>query len=900
MTASPNPNKVNCEGAGNPGSPVPCNNGGTGCCKYFDPTKGCLYSLLGDDWTTAASEQRWGDIIPVTHPGNYLLAVGYYAAWLIVQAILSLFGALLSCCCMNKKKLEDDEEAPPFSVMMAAKGVLAILLLGTIFMANSMELLGNRALNGSMHNGIHAVEGVFAYVDAWLAIGHSALDVGDNVYVAVEAVNQTIFGNANPAMLAEASTCLQSISTACEVEHPDGYPYDTILSDNYVWAGDGGGPQGSPMSQGKCETTSYTADVEGAPGSTADTGTDWPGTGDYVLGSGIDSANVLLNAFADTQGECIMFCMMALPGCTGAQWSLNTTTNEETNCVLWLNDKCSTGSAAPGYVAGTNPPDPALPTELVYKRTATTVRAEQLDCINVKTIPTLAGINDNVLSLPSAITDITLIMDNMMTNQITLCMIPIAGPLGDGLSSLASTLSNLQDTLATLMATMRGAIRDGRVSLNQMDDSYEQLVAPPPPGDFATSFDANGDPYPQDTIIEPAKPAECRGGLSCVLEPDESDCQPSNQESCYFMPRKAEGTPQLVDHTCASLQCIDNTLDYMDENRGGDLPMARTQLFTYVSLAATGGSLLGLLALGTNKTIFWKLMCLLFFFWGPFSLILSGLVHPAMIIASDTCQDMEEVAIDVALAQNPRWAAEGTITLMEGSDIEASVRALPNFNYTGDPIGDIAVDDMRGLMGFYLTDDCQGAGGGSIASTLALLNTIMNDVVVVMAGNAGEMVDSMSSSMGAGVAINADLILQIQAITTIVSTQVPPVIDSAFNMVGCRELSATYYTVKSPICCDIVVSMYWVAYPLSVMVRPPLSISAAGSVLDRSCAADPVSLLCLCAVFRAQGFCTLAAMILTMFIGSKAFPGVVPENPKKAGGGGGDDVESTDNPSFGK
>ena len=63
------------------------------------------------------------------------------------------------------------------------------------------------------------------------------------------------------------------------------------------------------------------------------------------------------------------------------------------------------------------------------------------------------------------------------------------------------------------------------------------------------------------------------------------------------------------------------------------------------------------------------------------------------------------------------------------------------------------------------------------------------------------------------------------------------------------------------------------------------------------CVANLVSLLWVRAVFRAQGFCTLVSMVLTIFLGSKAFPATVPENPKKAQEG---DVESTDNPSFDK
>ena len=80
-------------------------------------------------------------------------------------------------------------------------------------------------------------------------------------------------------------------------------------------------------------------------------------------------------------------------------------------------------------------------------------------------------------------------------------------------------------------------------------------------------------------------------------------------------------------HQCIALACIDNTLDYYDENRGNTLPMARTQLFSIVSMTAMFGSVLGLVALVTNKVIVWKLMCFLFFLWGPASLHVPGPSH---------------------------------------------------------------------------------------------------------------------------------------------------------------------------------------------------------------------------------------------------------------------------------
>ena len=127
-------------------------------------------------------------------------------------------------------------------------------------------------------------------------------------------------------------------------------------------------------------------------------------------------------------------------------------------------------------------------------------------------------------------------------------------------------------------------------------------------------------------------------------------------------------------------------------------------------------------------------------------------------------------------------------------------------------VEDFVVTDMRSLMGFYFTDDCQGPGGGTIASTLDTLENIMIDVVVVMAGNVGDMIEEMAGAMGdSGMTLKPALVDQITEITDIVVDQVPPVISDGFAVIGCPRISEAYYQIKSPICCDVVVSMYWVA-----------------------------------------------------------------------------------------
>ena len=137
------------------------------------------------------------------------------------------------------------------------------------------------------------------------------------------------------------------------------------------------------------------------------------------------------------------------------------------------------------------------------------------------------------------------------------------------------------------------------------------------------------------------------------------------------------------------------------------------------------------------------------------------------------------------------------------------------------------------------------------------------------AGSAEGMVAEMSSSMGEGMQLRQSLMDEILEIGGIVERDIPTQLSRAFDMASCPRVSAAYYEVITPFCCDLIVAVYWMAYPLSVM-----------------------------------GFCTLAAMFLTIFIGGKAFPGEVPENPSKKGKKKGDEevgkVESKGNPVYDK
>ena len=53
---------------------------------------------------------------------------------------------------------------------------------------------------------------------------------------------------------------------------------------------------------------------------------------------------------------------------------------------------------------------------------------------------------------------------------------------------------------------------------------------------------------------------------------------------------------------------------------------------------------------------------------------------------------------------------------------------MVNFKYTGEPIDDVTISDMRGFMRYYVLDNCVGDAGASVSSTLDTLEQIMIDV----------------------------------------------------------------------------------------------------------------------------------------------------------------------------
>ena len=126
--------------------------------------------------------------------------------------------------------------------------------------------------------------------------------------------------------------------------------------------------------------------------------------------------------------------------------------------------------------------------------------AEQ--CVQDKTAATVNKIYDNVIALPAEFMDIFDIMESMMVNQVSVCLLDgLATPLGDRLADLVPIIEDLQDKLADIMSTIRDGISNARSALESADDGYEQLKAPPPPGDWGIWHSKSGEPYPKDTVV---------------------------------------------------------------------------------------------------------------------------------------------------------------------------------------------------------------------------------------------------------------------------------------------------------------------------------------------------------------------------------------------------------------
>lgn len=142
--------------------------------------------------------------------------------------------------------------------------------------------------------------------------------------------------------------------------------------------------------------------------------------------------------------------------------------------------------------------------------------------------------------------------------------------------------------------------------------------------------------------------------------------------------------------------------------------------------------------------------------------------------------------------------------------------------------------------------DC--TGGVGLDDELNSLQSLAIDILLKMANSTGEQIRSISESLGDGVTLQQPTEDALEELPNTVSDEFPSVITNAFQKVKCRRISDVYYAIKAPVCCDVAVSMEWIAWPLSVM-----------------------------------GLTMLSSFMLSCCIGKRAFPQQAEENEEKAG-----------------
>jgi hypothetical protein len=699
------------------------------------------------------------------------------------------------------KAAADTEGASPAS-MWIARAILAICLLGTLNFAFMMEY-GNRSLNTSVHHVIHAPEALSTYAYEGLDVADDLVEVGWDLSAQITKIDAAIFGFADPVKIKAASTCFGTIKTSCS--NYDSDPSNLLSAFFGVVDTTSTNP-----TLAKCVITGYTAGMdyeslppatcEGVAGKTEDECRVSKGT--CTLGAGTDKATcdtaggVFTSTAAYVAGpyndNCMLHCLMKAEGCTGAQWNPNS--GDESDCVLWFNDECNLVSAT-SYQSDAS--------SLLYKRISTsTYNDAEGQCI-LNTQSTLNGIDDNVISLPAEIMDQFVMLNALRVNEVTLCVAgdSIPGAIADALGALPPLFESMQGMLTTLQTTITEQLTN---VTNQLADARQQVkqVIPgeagpnKPPGieEWAVSTDKAGNPYPPGT----------------------------------------DG----AEYTCTALSCLDNEFDKIDENLP-EINMARTALFTYISGVAMFSAVLGIAGLLLNKKLFWRLMCFLFLLWGPASLVLCAVVYGPLMMLSDTCMDVEDVTIDImgSMADDLfATDANGKVLLINGTEISDALKAMGEmgFNFTG-TVDDLVITSVPALVEHYLKGCTTGE---SIDSHLDALEGIAIEMVKGMAGSAGTQVDGLAAALGSDMVIRQAVLAEINKVPEIIDSKLPPVIQSMFGLIKCPRVSQAYYELKSPICCDVAVSVYWIAWPLSIM-----------------------------------GFTTLVALILSCCIGKRAFPG---------------------------
>ena len=247
--------------------------------------------------------------------------------------------------------------------------------------------------------------------------------------------------------------------------------------------------------------------------------------------------------------------------------------------------------------------------------------------------------------------------------------------------------------------------------------------------------------------------------------------------------------------SCMSLACIDSTWDLIDngepyEEGGSSLTdgHSRTAIFTALSFIASVGSALGIAGVVLDKTLFWKLTALIFIVWGPLSLLVCALVTPIYILLSDLCQDVEEVAAQVAGASVP--PSSSAIVLLKGSTINSALDAMPGINVTT-TVDDLMVDNIQSAMLYYL-HGCQGSAS-SIDKGLNQIKVVLTEVIEGVGGTAANTINEMTNQMPANLTIRqsfTDEIVKIVTVATNKNTGIIPVINKGVSLVQCERVSA--------------------------------------------------------------------------------------------------------------
>ena len=650
---------------------------------------GCQYVPVLD--SAVQEKLAAGDFdFPVDHSANWVLGMAAYLPWHLVQAACGLLASFWSCCCLFKndlpskmpKKLNDKmqkaiekaegEGEPSKSQQLIAKCFLGVFMVVTIAMASSMEALGNRELNTAVHHAIHSVEGLTNYVEQWLVVGDDSVSVMNNVVAAIDILDSTVFGSngANPTTCQQVADCMQAISDNCSTldisfATPDASssnlpPHFEAVPGRPVIDSNGQFVSNDPRQS--CSTSSYTVDI------------------DYQ------------SVAAPLAGICLVECLAAVAGCTGAQFSIN-----ETECVLWLNNKCSETDMT-HVVSDDN--------TFLYQTTPNAASAsmptDQLQCTN-DAITLLANIDSNVMSLDANPdmqfegVPIQSMLTNLNENHVHLCRIgdgAIASGLAAGLGALPGALTPAQDTLHTLRNTLArqatnftAQLLDARTRIDTLLTGSTTLT-----GTKSVYLDESGAPYPE-----------------VCIQYIQSD------------PLADTAAPECAAGTCDTLRCIDNTFDLMDRGEpfnaaGTAAPMARTAIFTYLNVLASLGAASGLVGLLLGDPKYWKFCALFFFFWGPLSLLVCAPIMPLFITISDLCQDVEDIAIQMVTTSSAEYAGQtGTIILLNSSvltDITTSLNGFGNVtNSSKTQVDDIMVENLESILAYYLKGCQNGATG---------------------------------------------------------------------------------------------------------------------------------------------------------------------------------------------